>query len=211
MEKVLHYLKILKNNKIIITAAACVILFTASAVFFFINEKSDTISIEEADLETEAEEERADNTAGKDGESTVFVDISGCVKKPGVYEVSAASRIFEVIELAGGVTPDADTSYINQAEPVSDGLKINVPDRNQTENGMTGETSSALQDESGKININTADMTRLQDIPGVGPVTAEKIISYRENNGYFRSIDEIKNVSGIGDKTYEKIKDMICV
>ena len=210
MERVLHYLRTLKNNKIIITAAACVILFTASAVFFLINEKSDTISIEEADLETAAEE-RAGSTAGKDGESKVYVDVSGCVKKPGVYEVSADSRIFEVIELAGGVTPDADTSYINQAEPVTDGLKINVPDRNQTENSVSGETSSALQDENGKVNINTADMTRLQDLPGVGPVTAEKIISHRENNGYFRSIEDIKNVSGIGEKTFEKIKDMISV
>lgn len=211
MEKARRYFGIIKNNKMLLIAAAVVMIFAASAAFFIFNEKRDTISIEEADLEIEAEESKASNAARKEGDEKVFVDVSGCVKKPGVYEVSAASRIFQVIELAGGVTPDADTSYINQAEPVSDGLKINVPDKNNTDISA-GTTSSASQENStGKININTADATKLQEIPGIGPVTAEKIISYRESNGYFSSVDQIKNVSGIGDKTYEKIKDIINV
>lgn len=211
MEKARRYFGIIKNNKMLLIAAAVVMIFAASAAFFIFNEKRDTISIEEADLEIEAEESKASNAARKEGDEKVFVDVSGCVKKPGVYEVSAASRIFQVIELAGGVTPDADTSYINQAEPVSDGLKINIPDKNNTDISA-GTTSSASQENStGKININTADATKLQEIPGIGPVTAEKIISYRESNGYFSSVEQIKNVSGIGDKTYEKIKDIINV
>lgn len=211
MEKARRYFGIIKNNKMLLIAAAVVMIFAASAAFFIFNEKRDTISIEEADLEIEAEESKASNAARKEGDEKVFVDVSGCVKKPGVYEVSAASRIFQVIELAGGVTPDADTSYINQAEPVSDGLKINVPDKNNTDISAGTTSSASHENSTGKININTADATKLQEIPGIGPVTAEKIISYRESNGYFSSVDQIKNVSGIGDKTYEKIKDIINV
>ena len=211
MERARRYFRMIKNNNLLMIAAAVMTILIASAAFFILNEKKDTISVKEAGLEVEAESGGASNAARKEGEGTVFVDVSGCVKKPGVYEVSAASRIFEVIELAGGVTPDADTSYINQAEPVTDGLKINVPDKNST-SITPGATQSASQGNSkGKININTADSTQLQDIPGVGPATAEKIISYRDSNGYFTSVDQIKNVSGIGDKTFEKMKDMITI
>ena len=86
-----------------------------------------------------------------------------------------------------------------------------MPDKNSTSITPDATQSASQGNSKGKININTADSTQLQDIPGVGPATAEKIISYRDSNGYFTSVDQIKNVSGIGDKTFEKMKDMITI
>lgn len=199
----------LRSNRLVLFAAAAVIL-TAAAFLFYLNGEKDTISLSEAER---AEEETA---AASDNKKTskVFVDISGCVKNPGVYEVDPGCRIFQVIEKAGGVTGDADTSVINQAEPVSDGLKVVIPDKNQTADPagrQYGGTPAGQETGTARININTADSASLQEIPGIGPVTAEKIIAYREQNGLFRSVEDIRNVSGIGDKTYEKMKSMITV
>ena len=137
----------------------------------------------------------------------LVVDISGCVKTPGVYEIADGTRLHDVIELAGGLTKDADIDAINQAELVTDGQKILIPAKAEDD----GEFATAKPTNNGKININQADSMGLQEIPGVGPATAEKIIQYREANGRFQSIEDVKNVSGIGDKTFEKMKDKICV
>ena len=216
MEKINSYIRSVKNSGILIPAAAIVVLITIAAALFLFYGKNNTITIEEAEASTEttkleSTEQSEQSAPTQETAGTVYVDVSGCVKKPGVYEVPSDSRIFEVIEKAGGVTSDADTSSINQAEPVSDGLKINVPDKNDASSVLPYETASQSSQENGKININTADSTLLQTIPGVGPATAEKIISYRETTGSFKKPEDIKNVSGIGDKTYEKMKDMICV
>lgn len=139
----------------------------------------------------------------------LVVDISGCVNTPGVYEVSDGTRLHQVIEQAGGLTKDADIDAINQAELVTDGQKILIPAK--AESGTDRVSAAAQPANSGKININQADSIALQEIPGVGPATADKIIQYREANGRFQTIEDIRNVSGIGDKTFEKMKDKICV
>ncbi|MBR3786351.1 MAG: ComEA family DNA-binding protein [Firmicutes bacterium] len=141
---------------------------------------------------------------------SLVVDISGCVKKPGVYEVSDGTRLHQVIEEAGGLTKEADIDAINQAELVTDGQKILVPSKITGGEDKAGVSMGAATS-NGKININQADSMALQEIPGVGPATAEKIIQYRESNGRFQSIEDIKNVSGIGDKIFEKMKDKISV
>lgn len=207
MKTIQYYSAKIKQNKLLLITAAMVMILTVAAVLFYLNGNSQTISIQQADKESAVD----DVAAGKGETGNVYVDIGGCVKKPGVYEVSADSRIFEVIEKAGGVTDDADTSTVNQAETVSDGLKIIIPDKQNTAGNPAVSESSDMSGSSqtNKININTSDSSTLTDLPGIGPVTAEKIVSYREENGYFKTTEDIKNVSGIGEKTYEKLKSKI--
>ena len=117
--------------------------------------------------------------------------------------------------MAGGLTTNADTTTINQAEKIEDGQKIVIPSKSegqtQGEEGGSGSSGSGQSKTNGKVNINTADSTALQEIPGIGPSKADKIINYRNSNGKFKSIDEITNVSGIGQKTFESIKEYLTI
>ncbi|MBE6041805.1 MAG: hypothetical protein E7220_04705 [Clostridiales bacterium] len=156
----------------------------------------------------------------------ICVDISGSVLKPGVYNVSSDTRLFEVIEMAGGLTSDADTDSINRAAYVEDGQKIIIPARIEQddeesdtdgENEITGsdQTSSDTGgnggiSQVGLININTATADELKTLNGIGDVMAGRIIEYRASNR-FRTKEDIKSVKGIGDSTYDKIKDSITV
>ncbi|MFA6939701.1 MAG: ComEA family DNA-binding protein [Clostridiaceae bacterium] len=127
--------------------------------------------------------------------------IVGEVKKPGVYSLTEGDRVENIINKAGGFTDTADMSSINLAQLVSDQMKIIV-----NKKGAAASISSS-QNSDGKISINQADKEQLKKVPGIGDVTAQKIIDYREKNGGFKSIDELKKIDRIGDKTYNKIKD----
>ncbi len=137
----------------------------------------------------------------------LVVDIAGQVVNPAVYILPAGSRLYEAIEMAGGLTEAADTRNTNLAEFVLDSSKIYIP----SEKELELEVTKALEEKSGLININTADSSQLQRLTGVGPSTAEKIINYRKEYGGFKTIEDIKNVSGIGEKTFEKLKNLIVV
>ena len=139
-----------------------------------------------------------------------YVDISGGVKSPGIYEVDSETRLFDVIKLAGGLADDADIDQINQAEFIKDGQKIIIPTKNENEaeGSCLDEGSSSNSD--GTVNINSASKDELKTIAGVGDVIAERIIDYRKGSR-FNSIEDIKNVKGIGDATYEKMKDSITI
>ena len=207
------------KNWIMIAAA---ILIVITAVFFFGKENSQTITLEEAGspestVLSDDDESVEESGSSENASPMIYVDIDGKVKNPGVYQVAENSRIFQVIELAGGLTKDADTSSINQAEAVYDGAKIHIPGKDEemasaslTESGSV-DGSDTGQTAYGKININTAGPGELEKLPGIGQVTAARIIDYRTANGSFHSIEDIKNVSGIGDKTFEKMKDQITV
>lgn len=142
----------------------------------------------------------------------IFVDIGGEVKYPGVYSFSDEARVFEVIDAAGGLTPDAYVAAINQAEPVTDGQKIYIMNKQEWE---ANSSQNAIEDQTnaddGLIDINHASESELCALPGIGSTRAAAIISYREKNGDFANIEEIKNVSGIKAGTYEKICDYIKV
>lgn len=167
--------------------------------------------------EVQAQEE----TAAVEEESTavIYVDVGGEVNQPSVVELADGSRVTDAIAAAGGLTEKADLTDINRAAFVSDGEKIFIPSQeSESEDGVlsadgggSSGSGSSGRSSDGKININTADSSQLQELNGVGPATAEKIIDYRKQNGRFQSIEDIKNVSGIGDKTYEKLKDHIRV
>jgi competence protein ComEA len=161
--------------------------------------------------------------------AAVFVDVCGAVESPSVYELAPGSRVYEAIEAAGGLAKDADIRYINRAAALADGDRVYVPTEKETAAGeplpasaglVAGQTDAgsgaqagqgAASTDSAQININTADSAALQTLNGVGPATAQKIIDYRDGNGPFAKIEDLKNVSGIGDKTFEKLKDSICV
>jgi competence protein ComEA len=129
----------------------------------------------------------------------VYVDVKGEVENPGVYRVSDKCRVFQVIEIAGGLTDTSDTSTINLASKINDEQMIVIPSKDSTTTY------------TGLININTANATLLDSLPGIGYSTATNIIEYRTNNGSFKSKEEIKLVNGIGDAIYEQIKDLITI
>ncbi|MBO4235131.1 MAG: helix-hairpin-helix domain-containing protein [Firmicutes bacterium] len=146
-------------------------------------------------------------------ESLIVIDISGEVQIPGVYMLSEGARVFDAIEAAGGLTKNGDIDIINQAEPLIDGMKIYIPSADETSGLPRGVSSVGKQavgiSYSSLININTASSEELQQIPGIGPSTAEKIIAYRNLHGKFSSVEELINISGIGAKTLEKMKGYI--
>lgn len=159
----------------------------------------------------------ADSTARNTDSDTVLVHICGEVRTPGVYELTADSRICDVLFLAGGFTADADTEAVNMAAGIEDGMQIVIPtetDRTQEMTGnssdRTGETAAGKK-ESQLVNINTADKETLMSLPGIGAGKAEAVIAYREAGGVFKDIKDIMLVDGIKEGVYAKIKDKICV
>ncbi len=140
-------------------------------------------------------------------EEKIFVEVQGAVNAPGVFEVEKGTRVFSLISLAGGLSPDADTRDLNQAAAASDGEKIYI--RREGEEELSGSSDGASND--GKVNINTADSNTLMALPGIGEAKAKLILDYRQKNGRFQSIEDITKISGIKGGLYEKIKDRITV
>lgn len=159
----------------------------------------------------------ADGTARNAGSDTVLVHICGEVRTPGVYELTADSRICDVLLLAGGFTADADTEAVNMAAGIEDGMQIVIPTETNRTQEMTGNSSdrtgetAAGKTESQLVNINTADKETLMSLPGIGAGKAEAVIAYREAGGVFKDIKDIMLVDGIKEGVYAKIKDKICV
>jgi len=167
--------------------------------------------------------------------SLIVIHITGCILNQGIIKVNEGSRIADAIDAAGGLTKDADMSKINLAYMIEDGQKIYVPSiydiSTVSENNPIAEeyvssepgdnvvidsipstsstTSKKDSTKTGLVNINTATQTELETLSGIGPSTASKIIEYRNSNGSFNSVEDIKNVSGIGDAKYENIKNNI--
>jgi len=147
----------------------------------------------------------------------IVVHVAGAVKNPGVYTLEEGQRVKDAIEIAGGPLPEADLLRLNLAQKMQDEDKLYVPkigeitEQEDQVSATYGATVGVVTKNDGKININTADETELTKLPGIGPATAQKIIDYRKTKGAFKTIEEIKNVSGIGDKKFEQIKDKIKV
>lgn len=147
----------------------------------------------------------------------IFLHIIGEVNSPGIIELEEKSRLIDAVEKAGGLTELADTNKINLAYVLSDGQKIYIPSiyDEKIENYITEEIGENVLQEDLKfqnmVNINNATQTELETLPGVGASTALKIINYRNEHGKFKSIDELKNVPGIGESKFREIKDQICV
>lgn len=139
--------------------------------------------------------------------SKIFVEIKGEVLSPDVYELDENSIVKDLIEIAGGLKEEADISTINRAKKLKNNELVIIPNINDKSSNVVLNEIEQEVDES--ININIADISELKKITGIGDVKAQSIIDYREKNGGFKYIEEIKNVDGIGEKTFEKIKDEI--
>lgn len=151
-------------------------------------------------------------------ETEIVVDLQGAVQRPGIYKLEKESRVNDLLTLAGGLSEKADREWlsknINLAQKLSDGIKIYIPFAGEVGGPQSyqGEVAGlASENLSEKININMASSKELERLTGIGPATASKIINFRQENGFFASIEEIMKVPGIGQKTFEKIKNQITV
>lgn len=242
MKKLFEFVKKISNRelnqKLIIKVTAGILLLVVAFTIYWgktKNESSDSITINPPLESAEDEKEQSKAKDVSENDKFIYIDVTGAVKKPSVVKILDGSRVFEAIELAGGITSDGESKFLNLAAKLTDGTQVYVPTKqevseqetantkgigNHAETSYIGSssnpTSSSYNNKdntsnSGLVNINTADSTELQKLTGVGPSTAEKIISYRNNFGKFEKIEDLKNVSGIGDKTFEKLRDKICI
>nr|WP_147515967.1 helix-hairpin-helix domain-containing protein [Romboutsia sp. 1001713B170207_170306_H8] len=148
-----------------------------------------------------------------DVEQLVTIYISGQVKNPGIVTLENDRRLVDAIEILGGVTEEADLNKVNMALKIEDEGHYIIPklgEEVETQSIDLNSTEKA-KNENDKVNINIANIDELQSLPGVGEATANKIFKYREENGVFKNIEEIKNVNGIGDKKYEGLRDLISI
>jgi competence protein ComEA len=198
---------LLGDKKTLIKILSVVLILLIAVIFRIHDESKADITIETADPADEVEYSDENIVQPQ----VIFVDIGGAVEKPGVYEVSKDTRLFEVIEMAGGLSEDADTDHVNRASFVEDGQKIIIPEKGSDYAAypVQGNDASAASN-NGLININTASADELKTLNGIGDVMAEKIIEYRSSTA-FKSKEDLMSVDGIGSKTYEKIKDDITV
>ena len=143
----------------------------------------------------------------------ITVYVTGAVNKPGLVKVPEGARAAEAVNACGGLLPTADSEKINMAQSLKDGQQLKVLEKTgtngKTDSGKMDKTKAA--DSGEKVNINTADEKALDTLPGVGPAMAKRIIEYRESEGAFQSIEDIKKIRGIGEAKFAKMKDKICI
>lgn len=142
---------------------------------------------------------------------TLIVDVKGEVMQPGVYEAEDESRVNDVILLAGGFTEEADVFPVNLAQRVHDEMTITVPKLGEEGISVTSVSGSSNSEVTDKIRINSATQTEIEKLSGIGPAKAQAIIAYREEHGLFSTVEDLLNISGIGEKTLENMRDQIQV
>lgn len=193
--------------------------------FFFSQESSTTPQVELINSQMSEQQEKL-NTEKVTSEpveqksTAIMVDVKGAVKKPGVYQLSADSRVMDAITVAGGYLEKADSRLINHAQKLVDEMVIYIPLKGEVMEQEVMQSlvtapaqvqGSSSSDSSGKVNLNTADEAALMTLPGIGPAKAKAILDYRQQNGSFKVIEDLKSVTGIGDKTFERLADLITV
>lgn len=143
-------------------------------------------------------------------EEKIVVYVIGAVNRPGVVTLKENARTADAVNACGGILPTADAEHVNMAQILKDGQKIRIPEKEAGNTAAPGEhRRDASMGKNGKININTADEKTLDELPGIGPAMAKRIVEYREREGMFRSPEELKNVRGIGEAKFEKLRDRV--
>ena len=195
-----------QNVKSIILAFMCSLVLIIGGLFYFNQNKTEDysgVSFSNISNETNNKDEKAEDRH----DEKIFVDVKGAVKHPGVFETTKDKRVKDLIEEAGGLLDDADTSTLNLSQRVKDQMVIYVLKHGEKPKQISdGGSSSSNTD---VININTANKEQLMKISGVGKTKAEAIIAHREKNGDFKKKEDITKVRGIGKATFDKIKDKI--
>ncbi len=216
------------SRKMLYKVIAGILLIAVTFIVYSIRQSGDdVIWIDEGEARTNYQNPQEEIIAEDEPmvASFIVIDVSGEVMVPSVYTLSDGARVYEAVDAAGGLTENADTRNTNLAAILSDGMKLYIPSKKEVEeeekqtgetpgsryiNGSTSQSAAASGgSKAGLININTANSAELQKLSGVGPVTADKIISYRNEYGEFKAIEELMNVSGIGEKTFAKLKNTI--
>lgn len=206
----------MKKNRIsnlILILVACGLLFLTGCAtkmheFVDVQPTVEEESLQGADSRSELA--GPDNgVSGKEGNQPAFVHICGAVVNPGVYELPAGSRIIDAVDMAGGLNENADGMYVNLAAVISDGEQIFIP--TVEEALVMKQAPQQTEMSSGKVNINTADKALLCSLPGIGDTRAAAILAYRQEHGSFSAIEDIMQVSGIKESSFQKIKELIVV
>lgn len=204
-----------KKQKIIVVVLIIIMCIVIGYYIISKTEKYDYSDIEKISNIIEEDQEVDDNII----ENKIVIHITGEVEEEGVIELEKGARISDAIEEAGGTTEEADLSNVNLAYSLSDGQKVKIPNINEKDEEIIVVEEKAgdniiiegNKSKEEKININKAAQTEIETLPGIGPSTALKIITYRNEHGKFKNIEDIKNVSGIGGSKFENIKEYICV
>ncbi|SDW25987.1 competence protein ComEA [Marinococcus luteus] len=198
---------------IAVSAGGAVCLGIMFLLFWSGMPREQTETQESVPWENQSEENGQEETSGSDSDKEteepdgdVRVDVKGEVHAPGVYTLQADERVEEAIQKAGGITDRADMLQVNLAERVEDEMVIHIP--GEGEETITGPLEENSE-EGAVVNVNEAEQVDLETIPGIGPAKAAAILSYREENGSFETIEDLSNVSGIGEKTVEQLRDYI--
>ncbi|MCU6600528.1 helix-hairpin-helix domain-containing protein [Peribacillus frigoritolerans] len=207
---------ILKRKMTMITVA---VVFVAGGIYFFSQQGEDPADTEDIFSVTAKEAEMEQNANESAAEPEIIkVDVKGAVKSPGIFTAQAGDRVIDLISAAGSFTEKADTDKVNFAQIIEDQMVIYVPeigeeDKGNLENIQVGTSGDAVTKgtSGGLVNLNTATQEDLQTLTGIGPSKANAILEYRETVGKFKEVDELKQVTGIGDKTFERLRDSISV
>lgn len=205
-----------KKEKIIGSIAIVIILILFLIIGYFIT-KPKHVQTNDIFVDSSAQKSQSSDKSEEVKSRDIEVEVKGEVRKPGVYILESGSRVKDVVDMAGGFTDSADTDSLILVKKLKDEDCIIIHKKGENANAPVSATSGGIisvnssSEGNDQIDINTASLEELDKIPGVGPVTAQKIIDYREKNGPFKSIEDLKKVGRIGDKTLEKIKDKIVV
>lgn len=218
MDTIKTYIEMLKEYKWQIALPAVAGLLLTTFLIFSQPAKSDQTGLpdfpqtEQTSNSSELVEETSTEVSKEP--SQLVVDVKGAVAKPGLYTLEADARVNDAVDAAGGLTSQADPKSINLAQKLSDEAVVYVASKAENISVVASTTASSAMSQEGnesKVNLNTATEADLQTISGIGAKRATDIIAYREANGGFKSVDDLNNVSGIGDKTMESIRPYVTV
>ena len=192
-----------------IIMSGLVLILVISGFFLYTTNKEEDVLWEIAPS-TSDEEIAVEVSESTMPTTEILVDIKGAIQQPGVYHLPSDARLHELILAAGGFTKEAEERQLNLAEKLSDQQMIYVPSKEEVD--FSVELPQLNQEgnaETGLINLNTATLLQLQELPEIGPAKAQAIITYREENGLFKTVEDLLNISGFGEKTLEKLRAMI--